>query len=119
MEQKENRFGEETRAELREEVLRELSPQRFRHTVAVEEMVARLANLYCPDQSDLLRVAALLHDVTKEWSVEQHCTFCEAHGIALSEQDRIAHKTLHARTAAVLIPEKSFSIMPGTSSPPT
>lgn len=106
MKQNQNPFGEEMRAALREEILRELSPKRFRHTVAVEEMVARLAELYCPDQSDALRVAALLHDVTKEWSVERHCAFCEAHGIALTEQDRVAHKTLHARTAAALIPEK-------------
>lgn len=100
------KYSEKAFADLRATVMGELSPKRFRHTVAVEEMAARLAALYCPDQADLLRAAALLHDLTKEWSVEAHCAFCEAHGIPLTEQDRVAHKTLHARTAAALIPER-------------
>lgn len=100
------KYSEKAFADLRATVMGELSPKRFRHTVAVEEMAARLAALYCPEQADLLRAAALLHDLTKEWSVEAHCAFCEAHGIPLTEQDRVAHKTLHARTAAALIPER-------------
>ena len=102
----EQRYGEELLAALRETVADELSPKRFRHTVAVEEMAARLAALYCPEQTAMLRAAALLHDLTKEWSVERHLEFCKTHGIPISAQDRIAHKTLHARTAAALIPER-------------
>ena len=52
--------------ELRERVMESMSHKRFVHTVAVEQMVARLAALFCPDQTILLRAAALLHDVTKE-----------------------------------------------------
>ena len=33
---------------LRETVFGILSPKRFRHTAAVEDMVARLSGLYCP-----------------------------------------------------------------------
>ena len=103
---KNEHFTEEALAGLREAVMAELSPKRFCHVAAVEEMVARLAALYCPEKIMTLRVAALLHDITKEWTVEQHATFCEAHGIRLTEQDRVAFKTLHARTAAALIPER-------------
>lgn len=91
---------------LRKTVEGELSPKRFFHVAAVEEMVARLASLYCPEQTVSLRAAALLHDVTKEWTVEEHVAFCETHGIKVSAQDRMAFKTLHARTAALLIPER-------------
>ena len=53
---------------LRERVMRKISPKRFGHTLAVEEMVARLCALYCPEYTLRLRAAALLHDVTKELS---------------------------------------------------
>ena len=104
--EKESRFTEEMIAELRKTVAAQLSPKRFLHVAAVEEMVARLAKLYCAQQTALLRVAALLHDVTKEWTTEEHVAFCKTHGIKLTEQDRVAFKTLHARTAAALIPER-------------
>lgn len=90
--------------ELRERVTADMSPKRARHTLAVEQMAARLAALYCPEKEQILRVAALLHDVTKEWPTEQHVAFLEANGIEVTELDLAAPKTLHARTAAVLIP---------------
>lgn len=90
---------------LRARVKALLSPKRWLHTSEVEKMAARLAELYCPQKANLLRAAALLHDITKEWPVEKHCAFCLSHGIRLSNQDIVAHKTLHARTAAALIPE--------------
>ena len=90
--------------ELRERVTADMSPKRARHTLAVEQMAARLAALYCPEKEQILRVAALLHDVTKEWPTEQHVAFLEANGIEVTALDLAAPKTLHARTAAVLIP---------------
>ena len=99
-------FDEAKLNDLRATVRARLSPKRWNHTAEVENMVARLAALYCPSKTDLLRAAALLHDLTKEWSVEQHCVFCASHGIRLTTQDILAHKTLHARTAAALIPQE-------------
>lgn len=90
--------------ELRERVTADMSPKRARHTLAVEQMAARLAALYCPEKEQILRVAALLHDVTKEWPTEQHVAFLEVNGIEVTALDLAAPKTLHARTAAVLIP---------------
>ena len=97
-------FDEAKLNDLRATVRVRLSPKRWNHTAEVENMVARLAALYCPSKTDLLRAAALLHDLTKEWSINQHCAFCASHGIRLTAQDILAHKTLHARTAAALIP---------------
>lgn len=93
-------------ADLRKNALESLSPKRFRHTVAVEEMVARLAALYCPEETDRLRAAALLHDITKEWKTEDHIRFLQEHGQTTGPQDLLAYKTLHARTAALLVPER-------------
>ena len=58
-------FGEKEIAALRERVIREMSPKRFHHTAAVEDMVTRLASLFCPEDIPALRAAALLHDVGK------------------------------------------------------
>lgn len=92
--------------QLRELVTADMSPKRARHTLAVEQMAARLAVLYCPEKEQMLRVAALLHDVTKEWSTERHAAFLEEHGITPTAMDLAAPKTLHAKTAALLIPEQ-------------
>ena len=90
---------------LRERVTSDMSEKRARHTLAVEQMAARLAALYCPEKEQVLRVAALLHDVTKEWKTERHAAFLKERGVAVKALDLAAPKTLHARTAALLIPE--------------
>ena len=93
-------------ADLRERVMGLMSPKRFRHTVAVEEMVARLCALFCPEQTNTLRAAALLHDITKELSLAEHEEICQRYGLTVTEGDRLAPKTLHARTAAALIADE-------------
>lgn len=90
--------------ELRGVVLSKLSPKRFRHVAAVEDMVARLCALYCPGEVMRMRAAALLHDITKELSTEEQVLLCHAYGIPVDGGDLLAPKTLHARTAAAQIP---------------
>ncbi len=89
---------------LRETVMREMSPKRFRHTLAVEQMVARLCDLFCPEESLRMRAAALLHDVTKELDTNAQIALCRKLGISLANADLLAPKTLHARSAAARIP---------------
>lgn len=95
---------EQMLTELRRQIQARMSPKRLRHTLAVEDMVARLSQLYCPQKTVLLRAAALLHDLTKELSQEEQIRLCVENGILLSERDLHSPKTLHARTAAVVIP---------------
>lgn len=82
-----------------------MSEKRCRHTVEVEKMAIRLGELYAPDKILILRAAALLHDITKEYTLEQHIEVCREYGIEVSEDDLLAPKTFHARTAAALIPD--------------
>ena len=82
----------------------EMSRKRFVHTSEVEKMVARLATYYAPEKENILRAAALLHDITKEYSTDMQIMICARYEIELSEVDIYAPKTLHARTAAALIP---------------
>ncbi len=98
-------WGETELTALRESVSAQMSPKRFAHTAAVEEMVTRLAALYCPEETPVLRAAALLHDVTKECDTSVQLALCREAGIPLRPEDIAAPKTLHAMTAAALIPE--------------
>ena len=91
--------------ELREKVGRDMSAKRYNHTLEVEKMAARLAALYAPEKTDELRAAALLHDITKEYSNEQHRAVCAEYGVEISELTASAPKTFHAITAALLIPK--------------
>lgn len=94
---------EESLSELREQVMAAMSPKRFRHTVAVEEMAERLCALFCPENTMLMRAAALLHDLTKELDAGEQETLCHAYGLPVTDCDRLAPKTFHARTAAAKI----------------
>ncbi len=88
---------------LREEVKGSMSPKRFAHTAAVEEMVARLCALYCPEYTLHLRAAALLHDLTKELTPEAQEALCGAYDIPVDDLQRLSPKTYHAKTAAARI----------------
>lgn len=92
--------------ELRRQVMSRMSPKRFRHTAAVERMVGRLCALYCPEHTEQMRAAALLHDVTKELEPEMQERLCRTYGLTVTVQDRLAPKTYHARTAAACIPSE-------------
>ncbi len=85
---------------LRERVMRHISPKRFRHTLAVEEMVARLCALYCPEYTVQLRAAALLHDLTKELEPCQQESLCREYGLPVGAEEKASPKLYHARTAA-------------------
>ena len=91
---------------LRADVLAGMSEKRFRHTAEVEKMVARLSALYAPQKELTLRAAALLHDITKEYSTADQLRLCAAYGLTVTENDLGAPKTFHARTAAAEIPHR-------------
>ena len=89
--------------ELREQIAQRMSAKRLRHTLAVEDMVARLCALYCPAHTSAMRAAALLHDLTKELSLHEQIALSLELGLPVSPADQCSPKTFHARTAAALI----------------
>ena len=100
------RFSEESLIALHNSVREQMSEYRFIHTAEVEKMAVRLGNLYAPDKLDILRAAALLHDITKEYGIDAHAELIERGRESLSALDRLSYKTLHARSAVELIKEK-------------
>ncbi len=96
-------FSDEELSSLRATVKSLISPKRFRHTCEVENTVVRICELYIPEKTASLRAAAILHDITKEYSFENQLNFCKKFGIIVSKLDMLTPKTLHARTASELI----------------
>lgn len=91
---------------LREEIRQQMSPYRFAHTEGVEEMAARLARLYCPEKEEMLRAAALLHDLTKELPESEQRHIMAANGVTLRPDEDASPKIFHGITAALQIPER-------------
>ena len=88
---------------LRQKVAERMSPKRFFHTAEVEKMAQRIGEIYAPDKLDILRVAALLHDITKEKSSVEQLELLKANGVEVTAFDEMSPKTLHARTAEFVI----------------
>ena len=100
------RFTEQQLAMLRQRVKSELSAFRYEHTLGVERMAARLAGIYCSEKESLLRAAALLHDITKEKSIDEQMEIFERKGMLLTEEQLAVPPTLHALTAPLVIPDE-------------
>ena len=92
--------------DLRRLVADEIGEYRMAHTLGTEQAVARLAALYCPERENMLRAAALLHDVTKELSDTAQAEIFSTHGIVLRDDEAASPKVWHGMTAALVIPEK-------------
>ena len=99
-------FEEKQLSFLRERIKSVLSPFRYEHTLGVEKMAVRLAEIYCPEKESLLRAAALLHDLTKEKRFEEQIEIFECHGVTPTEEQLSVAPTLHALTAPLIIPEE-------------
>ena len=93
---------------LRENVASVLSEKRMKHVLAVEDMAYRLGVLYFHDEESLLllRSAALLHDGTKELSDEEQLAILESHSVKPLPEELASMPTIHALTAALVIPER-------------
>lgn len=89
---------------LREGIRTKMSGFRLAHTLGVEEMAARMGDIYCPEKKNILRAAALLHDMTKELSPTAQKEIFEGHGVEMGEDVKAAPPTQHAITAALEIP---------------
>lgn len=89
---------------LRAAVSERLGDYRKRHVLSTEKEAAKLAAIYIPEAEETVRISALLHDITKEYTTEMHCRVFAEHGITPDAVTLASPKTLHAMTAALLIP---------------
>ena len=87
---------------LRSELTKYVSGKRLSHSYAVEEEATALGQLFGICGNDLLRlrVAAVLHDITKEKKPDQQIELCKKHGIEISDDDVSSPKVFHSVTGA-------------------
>lgn len=100
-----NKITDEMLSILRQGISTRMSERRLAHTLGVEEMAAKIAEIYCPQKVSLLRAAALLHDITKELTVEEQKEIVHKHNLEMSRDMQEAPSTQHAFTASLVIPE--------------
>lgn len=98
-----NETSEQSLAALRERICSYMSGKRLSHTYAVEREIAVLSELYAPTEEFTLRAAALLHDITKELSLDEQLKLCEEFGIIYTREETLTPKIFHSRTAAAVI----------------
>jgi nicotinate-nucleotide adenylyltransferase len=96
---------EEMLETLRKGVSTKMSDRRLAHTLGVEEMAARIAAVYCPEKTNMLRAAALLHDITKELTLDEQRQIVSRFNLVMSQDMENAPSTQHAFTASLMIPE--------------
>ncbi len=99
---------EKVLAELRHDIRLYMSGKRLLHTFAVEREAIALSAIYAPDSEYELRAAALLHDITKELSLEKQLQLCREFGIMYTENETLTPKIFHSRTAETVI-KRDFS----------
>lgn len=87
--------------ELREIVGSHVDKKRYEHTLSVERKAISIAELFCPEKTGVLRAAAILHDLTKSFSTEEHIAVLEKYGYPIP--DPLAPPVLHAVTAPLII----------------
>lgn len=89
-----------------------ISGKRLAHTLAVEQECIALSALFLThpalmseEDAYKLRIAALLHDITKEKNTEEHAALCAKYRIPLTDYELSAPKVLHSKTAPPLARE--------------
>ncbi len=71
--------------------------KRFKHTLGVQKEAFELGKIFLPNKAEKLSLAGLLHDITKDFSVEKQLKLCDEYGISV-DREYLAPKLLHAKT---------------------
>ncbi len=90
---------------LKEQIISDLklSEERYIHTLGVAKCAKALAQRHYPNLSaDKMEIAALLHDFTKEYTLEQQKELCKQYNIYIPPEEAGSLKLYHAKTAAAI-----------------
>ncbi|WP_193774699.1 bis(5'-nucleosyl)-tetraphosphatase (symmetrical) YqeK [Vallitalea guaymasensis] len=86
---------------IRNHLLKQLSENRYEHTLGVEKTAVSLAKLYNVD-IEKARVAALLHDCAKNLSDDKKLELCEKYNIEVTEEQKKNLDLIHAEIGSVI-----------------
>jgi nicotinate-nucleotide adenylyltransferase len=88
---------------LRLEVGKRLSPKRFIHTLGVEKTAALIGEKIMPEDVNELRAAALLHDISKEYSAAEHFDLIKRQKLSFTDEDEKIPALWHSITAPSVV----------------
>ena len=88
---------------LTQEVEQRLSDKRYKHTLGVKDAALKLASFFEDLDGSEISVAALLHDITKEYSVAEHEKLMLSNGEKVTDADLLSSAVLHSLTAPYVI----------------
>ena len=102
------KFTDQQISILRSRVKDRLSDKRFNHTLGVEKAAVCIAEVCAPDFIYEIRVAALLHDISKEYSEAEPLEILKINKILLTDEDKSSVALLHSITGPIVI-ESDFN----------
>lgn len=88
--------------EYKEILQNRLTPKRYHHSLCVADEAVRLTKKYGGD-TEKAYLAGLLHDITKNASVQEHLHIFDEFGIMLNDIEKNAEKLWHAISGAAYI----------------
>lgn len=71
--------------------------KRYKHTEGVQREAFELGKIFMPSKVEKLALCGLLHDITKDFSVEKQLILCDEYGICV-DKEYFVPKLLHAKT---------------------
>ena len=89
--------------EIKKYVRARISDDRWQHTLGVMETADALSAYLMPDRREELVLAALLHDVAKELSLDEMFNLITSEDIPLSSDDLATPAALHSFAGAALV----------------
>lgn len=90
---------------LREQAKAMLKPKRIPHVLGCEQEAISLARRWGADWQDAAE-AAILHDITKKFELNEQLLLCGEYGIIPDETEKKSTKLLHAKTGAAVARER-------------
>ena len=90
---------------LRKELVKELKPDRYDHTLGVAYTSASLAMVHGANVDKAL-IAGFLHDCAKCLSHEEQLNICEKNNIEITDVERRNHSLLHAKAGMYIASTK-------------
>lgn len=87
--------------ELYDIVKEQVSEKRFNHILGVVERAVEYAGIYNVNMNDA-KIAAILHDIAKEYSLEKSYDILKEYGYELDEIEEKNSNLIHAKVASVI-----------------
>ena len=90
-------------SDIEKRITTSISVERAKHIMGVADECVNLGKIFLPEEKITdIRLAGLLHDITKEVTPADHRSICEKYGYELSRYDILAKGILHSISGSLV-----------------